>query len=110
MAYPIKTILVPMQLDDPDAAALRVAIRLARESDAAICAMHIVPEDPRAIAPGASSSEMFARDLEKAKEDLQRVAGQHLAGVKHTTPHALLSLWAYRNRRRDNPGRQRRER
>jgi nucleotide-binding universal stress UspA family protein len=70
MAYPIKTILVPMQLDDPDATALRVAIRLARESDATICAMHVVPED-------------FARDLEKAKEDLQRVAGQHLAGVKH---------------------------
>jgi universal stress protein A len=83
MAYPIKTILVPMQLDDPDATALRVAILLARESDATIWAMHVVPEDPRAIVPGTSSTQLFARDLEKAKEDLNRLAGQHLAGIKH---------------------------
>jgi nucleotide-binding universal stress UspA family protein len=83
MAYPIKMILVPMQLDDPDATALRVAKRLAQESDAEICAMHIIPEDPRAIPPGASSTDMLERDQEKATADLQRVAGPHLAGIKH---------------------------
>jgi universal stress protein A len=72
-----------MQLDDPDATALRVAKRLAQESDAAICAMHVIAEDPRAIPPVASSTDMFERDQEKANEDLQRVAGPLLAGLKH---------------------------
>ena len=46
MAYPIKMILVPTQLDDPDASALRVAKRLAQESDASVCALHVIPIDP----------------------------------------------------------------
>ena len=71
MALPIKVILVPMQLDDPDAAALRVAKRLAQESDASICAMHVIPIDPLVMAPGAPT-DIYARDLEKAKEDFQR--------------------------------------
>jgi hypothetical protein len=81
MAYPIKLILVPMQLDDPDATALRVAKRFAQESDTSICAMHVIPIDPLVVAPGAST-DIYARDLEKAKEDLQRVAAPHLGGIK----------------------------
>jgi nucleotide-binding universal stress UspA family protein len=95
MAYPIKMILVPMQLDDLDATALRVAKRFAQESDAAICAMHVIPIDPLVIAPGAST-DIYARDQEKAKEDLQRVADPHLGGIKyqlvtHFSGHAEIA-------------------
>ena len=83
MALPIKMILVPMQLDDPDAAALRVAKRLAQESDASICAMHVIPIEPLEIAPGAPT-DIYARDLEKAKEDLQRVAKTYLTEENRT--------------------------
>ena len=82
MALPIKVILVPMQLDDPDATALRVAKRLAQESDASICAMHVIPIEPLEMAPGAPT-DIYARDLEKAKEDMQRITDQHLGGIKH---------------------------
>src|SRR5260370_39116830 len=82
MELPIKMILVPMQLDDPEAAALRVAKRLAQENDASICAMHVIPIEPLEVAPGAPT-DIYARDLEKAKADLQRIAGQHLGGIKH---------------------------
>ena len=82
MALPIKMILVPMQLDDPEAAALRVAKRLAQENDASICAMHVIPIEPLEITPGAPT-DIYARDLEKAKEDLQRITDQHLGGIKH---------------------------
>ena len=82
MAYPIKMILVPMQLDDPDASALRVAKRLAQESDASICAMHVIPIDPLVTAP-AAPTDIYARDQERAKEELQRIADQHLGGIKH---------------------------
>ena len=82
MALPIKMILVPMQLDDPEAAALRVAKRLAQENDASICAMHVIPIEPLEITPG-TPTDIYARDLEKAKEDLQRITDQHLGGIKH---------------------------
>jgi len=82
MAYPIKMILVPTQLDDPDASALRVAKRLAQESDASVCALHVIPIDPLVTAP-AAPTDIYARDQERAKEELQRIADQHLGGIKH---------------------------
>jgi universal stress protein A len=82
MAYPIRTILCPMQFDDPELIAFHVAKQLAQQNGAGLCLMHVVPIVP-AIGEPAVATTVHAREEEKAKQELQQTANQHLAGVKY---------------------------
>ncbi|MGH8013616.1 MAG: universal stress protein [Candidatus Binataceae bacterium] len=82
MAYPFKTILTPMQFDDPELIAFRVAKQLTEEHKATLCLLHIVPILP-AIGEPHVAATAHEREEDRAKARLQELADQHLKGVNY---------------------------
>lgn len=82
MAYPFKKILCPIDFDENSIAALDTAAEMARESDATVEVLHIVP-----IIVQAGGTPIYV-DIYTAQEQesqakLAEVAKSHLAGVKY---------------------------
>ncbi|MGH7933717.1 MAG: universal stress protein [Candidatus Binataceae bacterium] len=82
MAYPFRTILKPMQFDDPELIAFQVAKQIAQEHNATLCLLHIVPIVP-AIGEPHVGVTVHAHEEDRAKKQLQEIADQNLAGVKY---------------------------
>jgi nucleotide-binding universal stress UspA family protein len=81
MAFPFKRILAPVDFDPSSMKALDLAAKLARQNDATVFVLHIVPVDM-----DVSGMPQYV-DLIKRQESLDRdkltaLAKQHLADVK----------------------------
>jgi universal stress protein A len=73
-------ILCPVDFDDNSIDALRLAIDLARQNNAKVYLLHVVPPmDPLVV----SAPIVFARDQERARSELDKAAGKYLAGIDH---------------------------
>jgi nucleotide-binding universal stress UspA family protein len=81
MAYPYKSILNPMQFDDPTFLSLGYAKRLAVDSGATLHLLHVVEKFPALGEPEISENDNI-RDEDTARIQLNEIAAQHLAGIK----------------------------
>jgi universal stress protein A len=88
MAYPFKKILCPIDFDDNSIAALETAAEMARQLDATVEVLHVVPI---VVQPGASQVQVdvYAAEEESSKAKLARLAKAHLAGVKYELKTAV---------------------
>ena len=82
MAYPFKKILCPIDFDDNSVAALDTAAEMARQFDATIEVLHVVPI---IVQPGGSPIyvDVYTAEEEASKAKLVDLAKTHLAGVKY---------------------------
>lgn len=82
MAYPYRSILCPIALDDPSLVALGVAQRIAADHGATIHLLHVVT-----ILPGFGEpdvvEEVHSVAEEKARARLKEIGNSHLKGVKY---------------------------
>lgn len=81
MAFPIKTILCPIDFDENSIEALDAAAQMARESDAALEVLHVVP---LIIQPGGTPIyvDVYTAQEQESQAKLVALARTHLAGVK----------------------------
>jgi nucleotide-binding universal stress UspA family protein/CBS domain-containing protein len=79
MSFPYHSILVPLDFDDSAKPVLEFARQLAVSDDAAIHLLHVIAI---LLAPGETSSIVLTRE-DEVKAALEKLANQHLAGVKH---------------------------
>jgi nucleotide-binding universal stress UspA family protein len=80
MSYPFKKILCPVQLDDSEQVALDLASRLAKDIDATVYLMHVVPILP-IDAPNVTIT-VHTQAADEASLRLQELAAKELAGLK----------------------------
>jgi nucleotide-binding universal stress UspA family protein len=82
MAYPFKTILCPIDFDDSSNAALDAAAEMARQSDATVQVLHVVPivVQPSGI---PIYIDVYTQQETESQAKLMELAKTHLAGVKH---------------------------
>lgn len=81
MAYPFKKILCPIDFDDNSLAALDAAAKMARESDATVEVLHVVPI---IVQPGGTPIyvDVYTAEEQASQAKLVELAKTHLAGVK----------------------------
>lgn len=94
MAYPYRSILNPIQFDDPSFLALGYAKQLAADSGATVHLLHVVEKYPALGEPAISENDNI-RDEDTARDQLNAIAAQHLAGLKsaiHVVAAAPRSL------------------
>jgi universal stress protein A len=93
MAYPYRSILSPIELDDPSFAALGVAQRIAQDHDATLHLLHVVM-----TLPGFGESDVVEDEHsvaeEQARARLKEIASSHLKGVKYEVHTAGASTRA----------------
>jgi universal stress protein A len=81
MAYPYRSILIPIQFDDPSLVVVQVAKQIAADHGATLHLLHVVPK-----LRGFGEAEVTENDREKedirAREMLAELAQQHLSGLK----------------------------
>ena len=82
MVYPYRSILAPVQFDDPSLALLAFAKQIATANQATLHLLHVVPKLPALGEPDVSPMGHTLTD-EKALETLREIASRHLGGVKH---------------------------
>jgi universal stress protein A len=82
MAYPYRSILNPIQFDDPSLLALGYAKQLAIDSGAILHILHVVEKFPALGEPDVSENDNI-RDEDEARVRLTDVANQHLGGIKY---------------------------
>jgi universal stress protein A len=82
MAYPYRSILNPIQFDDPSLLALGYAKQLAMDSGATLHILHVVEKFPALGEPDVSENDNI-RDEDEARVRLTNVANQHLSGIKY---------------------------
>src|SRR5215469_17097420 len=82
MAYPFRSILSPIELDDPSLVALGVAQRIAADHDATLHLLHIVTTLPGFGEPDVVENEHSVAE-ERARTRLKEIANSHLKGVKY---------------------------
>ncbi|MFZ1120172.1 MAG: universal stress protein [Candidatus Binataceae bacterium] len=80
MSYPFKKILCPIQLDDSEQVALELASHLAKDMDATVYLLHIVPILP-IDAPNVTIT-VHTQAEDDARLKLQALAAERLAGLK----------------------------
>jgi universal stress protein A len=82
MAYPFKTILCPIDFDENSVAALDAAARMARESDATVEVLHVVPI---IVQTGGAPIyvDVYSAEEEDSKAKLMELAKSRLRGVKY---------------------------
>lgn len=90
MAYPYRSILSPIQFDDPSLLALGLAKQIAAEHGATLHLLHVVPK-LRAIGEPEVSEDEHSPGEEKARARLQEIAARHLVGVQHKIHTAAAS-------------------
>jgi nucleotide-binding universal stress UspA family protein len=94
MAYPYRSILSPIELDDPSLIALGVAQRIAADQGAILHLLHVVPRLPGFGEPDIVEDEHSVAE-EKARARLKEIANIHLKGVKyqlHTVAASTRSM------------------
>jgi universal stress protein A len=89
MAYPYRTILSPIQFDDPSRVALGLAKQIAMTHGATLHLLHVVPKLPAFGEPEISEGE-HTREEMKAEARLREIASSDLRGVK-TVIHTCLA-------------------
>ena len=82
MGYPYRSILNPIQFDDPTYLALGYAKRLAAESGATLHLLHVVEKFPALGEPPISENDNI-REEDEARKTLNDVARQYLGEVKY---------------------------
>jgi nucleotide-binding universal stress UspA family protein len=82
MAYPFKKILCPIDFDANSIAALEMAAELARQSNATVVVLHVVPIFIQAGGAPIYIDVYPGLEQESAAK-LQEIANAHLAGVTH---------------------------
>jgi nucleotide-binding universal stress UspA family protein len=80
MSYPFKKILCPVQLDDSEQIALDLASHLAKDMDATVYLLHVVPIMP-IDAPNITIT-VDTQAEENARARLEKIAADRLAGLK----------------------------
>ena len=82
MAYPFKKILCPIDFDENSFAALDAAATMARQWDATVEVLHVVPI---IIQPGGTPIyiDVYTAQEQEAQAKLLELAKTHLAGVKY---------------------------
>jgi universal stress protein A len=80
MPYPFKRIVCPIQLDDSEQVALELASRLAKDMDATVYLLHVVPLVPIDAPNVTITAHTQAED--DARLRLQALAAEILAGLK----------------------------
>lgn len=93
MFFPYRSILIPIQFDDPSLLALGFAKRIAVLHGAALHLLHVVPKLPAIGEPEVSENE-HTREEEKARATLVEISNRHLTGVKHQIRTAAASSHA----------------
>jgi nucleotide-binding universal stress UspA family protein len=92
--YPYRSILSPIELDDPSLVALGIAQRIAADHGAMLHLLHVVPRLPAFGEPDIVENEGSVAE-QKARARLQEIANLHVKGVKyqiHTTAAAMRAL------------------
>lgn len=80
MSYPFKKILCPIQFDDSEQVALELASHLAKDMDATVYLLHIVPI--LAIDAPNVTITVHTQAEDDARLKLQALAAERLAGLK----------------------------
>jgi len=82
MAYPFKKILCPVDFDENSTAALDAAAEMARQSDAMVEVLHVVPI---IVQPGGTPIyvDVYTAEEQESQAKLVELAKTHLAGVKY---------------------------
>jgi universal stress protein A len=82
MEYPYRSILNPIQFDDPSLLALGLAKQIAANYGATLHLLHVTPK-LRAIGEPEVSEDDHSPGEMKARLRLQEIAAQHLVGVQY---------------------------
>ncbi len=82
MAYPYRSVLVPIQFDDPSLIVLALAKQMAVDKQAMLHLLHVVQVLPAFGEPDVRPMAHTLED-EKALGMLKEIASQQLAGVKY---------------------------
>ncbi len=89
MFFPYRSILTPIQFDDPSLMTLGFAKRIAVLHGATLHLLHVVPK-LRAIGADVSENE-HTREEEKARATLVEISNRHLTAVRHQIRTAAAS-------------------
>ncbi len=81
MAFPFKKILVPVDFDESSLDALEIAAKLAQQSNATVCVLHVVPVDME-VTGMPQYVDLIKRQESLDSERLTATAKQQLAAVK----------------------------
>jgi universal stress protein A len=81
MAFPFKKILAPVDFDSSSLKALELAANVAKQSDATVFILHIVPVDMN-VSGMPQYVDLIKRQESLDREKLTAIANQHLAEVK----------------------------
>ena len=82
MAYPYRSILTPIQFDDPTYLALGYAKRLAGDSGATLHLLHVIEKFPALGEPPISENDNI-REEDEARKTLDEVGRQYLGDAKY---------------------------
>jgi nucleotide-binding universal stress UspA family protein len=94
MVYPYRSILTPIEFDDPSLMALALAKQIAAEHDATVHLLHVAKKLP-ALGESDVSADEHSPAEEKARAMLMAIAQQHLLGAKceiHTASASVRAL------------------
>jgi universal stress protein A len=82
MAYPFRSILTPIEFDDPTFFALGYAKQVGASSGAVLHLLHVVEKFPALGEPEVSENDNIREEVE-ARARLTELANQYLGGLKH---------------------------
>jgi nucleotide-binding universal stress UspA family protein len=82
MAYPFKKILCPVDFDENSIAALDTAAKMARESDATVTVLHVVPIIVQAGGTPVYV-DVYTAEEQESQTRLVELAKTHLVGIKY---------------------------
>jgi nucleotide-binding universal stress UspA family protein len=94
MAYPYRSILAPIELEDPSFVVLGFAQRIAADHQAVLHVLHVVARLPAFGEPDVVQDEHSVAE-ERARARLKEIVGSHLSNVKyqlHTAAAAPRAL------------------
>jgi nucleotide-binding universal stress UspA family protein len=90
MAYPYRSILNPIQFDDPSLLGLGLARQIAQRNGAMLHLLHVVPKLP-AFGESEVTGQANSPEEKRARMRLASIAAEHLAGVKYEIHTASAS-------------------
>jgi nucleotide-binding universal stress UspA family protein len=82
MAYPYRSILIPLEFDDPSLVALDLAKQIAMDKGATVHLLHVDQILPAFGESDVRNNEHSAGE-EKARAMLMQISKQHLSGAKY---------------------------
>lgn len=90
MAYPYRSILSPIQFDDPSLLALGMAKQIAQRNGATLHLLHVAPKLP-ALGEPEVTEHAHSPEEERAQARLASIAAEHLAGMQYEIHTASAS-------------------